>query len=113
MEDFLVPGSLTRRQAGWRGKLPTLRQEEFLRDRGLWRPGLTRGEASALIGEAIEKERRPEGPANPATGPGAPPEIGTSRRAGSAGRSPYGDGPSRRGSRAACIMTTEAPTAAR
>jgi hypothetical protein len=43
--------------ARWRRKLPTPRQREFLWDRGLWRPGLTRGEASDLISEAIERER--------------------------------------------------------
>jgi hypothetical protein len=47
--------------AAWRREPPTPRQEEFLRPRGLWREGLTRGEASDLIAEALRKER---------TGPG-------------------------------------------
>jgi hypothetical protein len=83
--------------ARWRREPPTRSQEDFLRGRGLWREGLTRGEASDLIGQAIERERHPPGTTRPETTPGAPPEIGTSRRAGSAGRYPYGDGPSRRG----------------
>jgi hypothetical protein len=43
--------------AAWRRAVPTARQEEFLRKRGLWRQGLTRGEAADLIGETLEKER--------------------------------------------------------
>ena len=43
--------------AAWRREPPTPRQEEFLRPRGLWREGLTRGEASDLIAEALKKER--------------------------------------------------------
>jgi len=35
----------------WRGKPATARQEDFLRLRGLWRDGMTRGEASDIIGE--------------------------------------------------------------
>ena len=30
-------------------------QETFLKQRGLWRQGLSKGEASALIGEALRK----------------------------------------------------------
>ena len=42
--------------AAWRREPPTPRQEEFLRRRGLWRGGLSRGEASDLIARALEKE---------------------------------------------------------
>jgi hypothetical protein len=46
--------------AAWRREPPTPRQEEFLRRRGLWREGLTRGAASDLITEALVKEgKRP------------------------------------------------------
>jgi hypothetical protein len=42
--------------AAWRREPPTPWQERFLRLRGLWRDGLTRGEASDLIAAALEKE---------------------------------------------------------
>ena len=42
--------------AAWRREPPTPRQEKFLRRRGLWREGLTRGEASDLIAEALREE---------------------------------------------------------
>ena len=53
----------------WRSYSPTRRQETFLRNWGRWKEGLTRGEASDLIGqikerlarmtpEEIEQERR-------------------------------------------------------
>jgi hypothetical protein len=42
--------------AAWRREPPTPRQEGFLRLRGLWRGGLSRGEASDLIARALEKE---------------------------------------------------------
>jgi hypothetical protein len=38
--------------AAWRREPATPRQQEFLKRRGLWRQGLSKGEASALIGEA-------------------------------------------------------------
>jgi hypothetical protein len=41
--------------AAWRKEPATLRQETFLKRRGLWRQGLSKGEASALIGEALRK----------------------------------------------------------
>jgi hypothetical protein len=47
--------------AAWKREPPTDRQEQFLRPRGLWREGLTRGEASDLIGEALVKERNGPG----------------------------------------------------
>ena len=47
--------------AAWRREPPTDRQEQFLRPRGLWREGLTRGEASDLIGVALVKERNGPG----------------------------------------------------
>jgi hypothetical protein len=43
--------------ARWRREPATQRQKDFLGHRGLWRDGLTRGEASDLIGEALKKER--------------------------------------------------------
>jgi hypothetical protein len=44
--------------AAWRQKPPTPSQKTFLLHRGLWRQGLTRGEASALIGEVKDRVRR-------------------------------------------------------
>ena len=41
--------------AAWRKEPATQRQETFLKNRGLWRQGLSRGEASALIEEALRK----------------------------------------------------------
>ena len=43
--------------AAWRSKPPTPAQETFLRRHHLWREGLTRGEASALIGEVKKRDR--------------------------------------------------------
>ena len=43
--------------AFWRRQPPTEKQVSFLRRRGLLREGLTRGEAAALIGEAIRQDR--------------------------------------------------------
>jgi hypothetical protein len=45
--------------AAWRKEPATQRQETFLKHRGLWRQGLSKGEASALIREALRKESVP------------------------------------------------------
>jgi hypothetical protein len=45
--------------AAWRLGLATPSQQRFMRRYGLWRDGLTRGAASALIGEIKGRERRP------------------------------------------------------
>ena len=42
-------------KAAWRIEPATPRQWAFLKHRGLWRQGLSRGEASALIEEALRK----------------------------------------------------------
>jgi hypothetical protein len=52
----LEPGSIH-----WRQKSPSITQEVFLRRHGLWKNGLTRGQASELIGEAILQERKSPG----------------------------------------------------
>ena len=49
-------------KAAWRTEPATPRQWAFLKHRGLWRQGLSRGEASALIGEALRKEGTPGRP---------------------------------------------------
>jgi hypothetical protein len=41
--------------AAWRREPASPRQEAFLKERGLWRQALSKGEASALIGEALRK----------------------------------------------------------
>ena len=43
--------------APWRLRPPTPSQQKFLRVRNLWRDGLTRGEASKLIGEIKDREK--------------------------------------------------------
>jgi hypothetical protein len=43
--------------APWRLMRPTPSQRTFLWHRGRWREGLTRGEASRLIGEIKEREK--------------------------------------------------------
>jgi hypothetical protein len=48
--------------ASWRTEPASSRQWAFLKHRGLWREGMSRGEASALIGEALRKERTPGRP---------------------------------------------------
>ena len=42
--------------AFWRRQPPTEKQVSFLRRRGLWRDGLTRGDAAALIDEKIRQD---------------------------------------------------------
>ncbi len=44
--------------ATWRQEPASTRQQEFLQRRGLWREGLTKGEASELIREAIERSKK-------------------------------------------------------
>src|SRR5262245_44031263 len=42
---------------GWRGATASDKQEHFLRQHGLWTEGLTRGQASLLVGEAIKRNQ--------------------------------------------------------
>jgi len=71
LRELLPPGTptghLTRREAAgliklhlpnaaWRALSPTGWQMDFLEKRKLWREGMTRGEASEVIGEVMKKE---------------------------------------------------------
>jgi hypothetical protein len=73
---ILLPATLNSYQADqlikanyrrWATLPPTEKQEVFLRNRGKWRPGLTRAEVSELIGDIKGINQWPIGPRGPAS----------------------------------------------